>query len=147
MDLGKLRNQLDQIDERIVELYEERMEICSRVADYKIETGKKVLDKAREEEKLRKVRSLAHNEFNAHGIQELFEQIMSMSRKLQYNKLTEEGVGGRLPFIGVDKLDTENARVVFQGAEGAYSQMAMIRRGTCGLCSPADRELHGGDRQ
>ena len=127
MDLGKLRNQLDQIDERIVELYEERMEICSRVADYKIETGKKVLDKAREEEKLRKVRSLAHNEFNAHGIQELFEQIMSMSRKLQYNKLTKEGVGGRLPFIGVDKLDTENARVVFQGAEGAYSQMAMIR--------------------
>ncbi len=127
MDLLELRSKLDCIDEQIVELYEERMEICSQVADYKIATGKKVLDKTREEEKLRKVRSLAHNEFNAHGIQELFEQIMSMSRKLQYNKLTREGVGGRLPFIGVDKLDTKNARVVFQGAEGAYSQMAMIR--------------------
>ena len=127
MDLLELRSKLDCIDEQIVELYEERMEICSQVADYKIETGKKVLDKTREEEKLRKVRSLAHNEFNAHGIQELFEQIMSMSRKLQYNKLTREGVGGRLPFIGVDKLDTKNARVVFQGAEGAYSQMAMMQ--------------------
>ncbi len=127
MDLLELRGKLDRIDERIVELYEERMEICSQVADYKIETGKKVLDKAREEEKLRRVRSLAHNDFNAHGIQELFEQIMSMSRKLQYNKLSEEGVGGRLPFIGVDELDTKNARVVFQGAEGAYSQMAMIK--------------------
>ena len=127
MDLSELRGKLDRIDEQIVELYEERMDICSQVADYKIETGKKVLDKTREEEKLRRVRSLAHNEFNAHGIQELFEQIMSMSRKLQYNKLTKEGVGGRLPFIGVDKLDTRNARVVFQGAEGAYSQMAMIR--------------------
>ena len=127
MDLSELRGKLDRIDEQIVELYEERMEICSQVADYKIETGKKVLDKTREEEKLRRVRSLAHNEFNAHGVQELFEQIMSMSRKLQYNKLTKEGVGGRLPFIGVDKLDTRNARVVFQGAEGAYSQMAMIR--------------------
>ena len=126
MDLTELRGKLDCIDEQIVNLYEERMEICSRVADYKIETGKKVLDKTREEEKLRKVRSLAHNEFNAHGIQELFEQIMSMSRKLQYNKLTESGVGGRLPFIGVDRLDVEQARVVFQGAEGAYSQMAMI---------------------
>ena len=97
------------------------------MADYKIETGKKVLDKTREEEKLRKVRSLAHNEFNAHGVQELFEQIMSMSRKLQYNKLTATGVGGRLPFIGVDRLDVEASRVVFQGAEGAYSQMAMIK--------------------
>lgn len=127
MNLLELRDQLDRIDEQIVELYEERMDICSQVADYKIETGKKVLDKTREEEKLRKVRSLAHNEFNAHGVQELFEQIMSMSRKLQYNKLTREGVGGRLPFIGVDELDVRNARVVFQGAEGAYSQMAMIR--------------------
>lgn len=127
MDLLELRRKLDRIDELIVELYEERMEICSQVADYKIETGKKVLDKTREEEKLRKVRSLAHNEFNAHGIQELFEQIMSMSRKLQYNRLTREGVGGRLPFIDVDQLEVQKARVVFQGAEGAYSQMAMLK--------------------
>ena len=127
MDLAELRGQLDQIDEKIVQLYEERMEICSQVADYKIETGKKVLDKAREEEKLTKVRSLTHSEFNAHGVQELFEQIMAMSRKLQYNKLSEQGACGKLPFIGVDKLDKEQARVVFQGAEGAYSQIAMMR--------------------
>lgn len=127
MDLAQLRGQLDQIDERIVELYEERMEICSKVADYKIETGKKVLDKAREEEKLRKVRSLAHSEFNAYGVQELFEQIMAMSRKLQYSKLSQQGAYGKLPFIAVDSLETGQARVVFQGAEGAYSQLAMER--------------------
>ena len=127
MDLAELRVQLDAIDEKIVALYEERMAISSQVADYKIETGKKVFDKSREAEKLEKVRSLTHNPFNAHGVQELFEQIMSMSRKLQYNKLAEAGTLGRLPFIGVDKLETEQTRVVFQGAEGAYSQMAMIR--------------------
>ena len=44
------------------------MEICSQVADYKIETGKKVLDKTREEEKLRKVRSLAHNDRHCTGV-------------------------------------------------------------------------------
>lgn len=127
MDLLELRGKLDQIDEKIVALYEERMEISSQVADYKIETGKKVLDKAREEEKLAKVRALTHNAFNAHGVQELFEQIMSMSRKLQYNKLVQAGSLGRLPFIGVDRLETEQARVVFQGAEGAYSHLAMQR--------------------
>lgn len=127
MDLSDLREKLDRIDEQIVRLYEERMDICSQVADYKIESGKKVLDKSREEEKLRAVRSMTHNEFNGHGVQELFEQIMSMSRKLQYNKLAQQGVYGKLPFIGVDKLDVQKARVVFQGAEGAYSQMAMMR--------------------
>ena len=123
----KLREELDRIDGQIVKLYEERMEYCSQVADYKIETGRNVLDKAREEEKLRKVRALVHNECNVHGVQELFEQIMSMSRKLQYSKLTAHGAGGRLPFIGVDALETDKARVVFQGAEGAYSQMAMMQ--------------------
>ncbi|MCM1423849.1 MAG: prephenate dehydratase [bacterium] len=127
MDLLELREKLDQIDEKIVALYEERMEISSLVADHKIETGKKVFDRAREEQKLEKVRALTHNAFNAHGVQELFEQIMSMSRKLQYNKLAEAGSIGRLPFIGVDRLETEAARVVFQGAEGAYSQLAMQR--------------------
>lgn len=125
MDLGKLREQIDEIDEQIVKLYEKRMEICSDVAAYKIETGKKVFDKTREEEKLRKVSSLTHNEFNSYGVKELFEQIMSMSRKLQYRLLAEKGQTGRLPFIGVDSLDTKKARVVFQGAEGAYSQAAM----------------------
>ena len=127
MDLLTLRGQLDEIDEQIVKLYEERMAICSKVADYKIETGKKVFDKTREEEKLQKVRSLAHNDFNAYGVQELFEQIMSMSRKLQYYKLAGAGALGRLPFIGVDSLEAEKSRVVFQGAEGSYSQMAMMR--------------------
>lgn len=98
MDLLTLRGQLDEIDEQIVKLYEERMAICSKVADYKIETGKKVFDKTREEEKPQKVRSLAHNDFNAYGVQELFEQIMSMSRKLQYYKLAGAGAPWQTAF-------------------------------------------------
>ncbi len=120
MDLMQLREQIDEIDSSIVELYERRMDISSQVADYKIETGKKVFDREREVEKLRKVKELTHNEFNAHGIQELFEQIMSVSRKLQYKKLAEKGSLGRLPFNGVDELELKEARGAFQGAEGAY---------------------------
>ncbi len=126
-DLTDLRQQIDEIDARIVELYEKRMEISGQVAQYKIETGKKVFDKAREEEKIRTVKALTHNDFNSHGIEELFEQIMSMSRKLQYRLLSEHGSSGKLPFIGVDSLSQGKARVVFQGAEGAYSQAAMIQ--------------------
>ena len=127
MDLLQLREQIDVIDRQIVELYEQRMDVSRQVAEYKIETGKKVFDKEREMQKLQKVKSMTHNEFNSLGVEELFEQIMSISRKLQYKLLTEKGSIGRLPFIEVDKLETENARVVWQGAEGAYSQMAMER--------------------
>ena len=45
---------------------------------------------------------------------------MSMSRKLQYQKLVEAGALGRLPFIQIDSLEKDTARVVFQGTEGAY---------------------------
>ncbi|MBQ4536527.1 MAG: prephenate dehydratase [Lachnospiraceae bacterium] len=127
MDLLDLRNQLDDIDANIVELYEKRMDICAQVAEYKIANGKKVLDRQREQEKLAKVKSLTHNEFNGKGVEELFEQIMSMSRKLQYQMLAENGSQGKLPFIGVDDLETGKARVVFQGAEGSYSQQAMMQ--------------------
>ena len=125
MDLLELRGRIDEIDQQIVALYEKRMEVSKQVAEYKIETGKRVFDKAREEEKIQKVKSLTHNDFNSHGIEELFEQIMCMSRKLQYQLISEHGGLNKLPFIKVDCLETQKARVVFQGAEGAYSQVAM----------------------
>ena len=127
MDLLELRNELDGIDKQIVELYEKRMNVCGQVAEYKIETGKRVFDKEREKQKLEAVREFTHNDFNAYGVTELFEQIMAMSRKLQYRLLAEHDSVGKLSFSKVDHFDTSKCRVVFQGAEGAYSQAAMIQ--------------------
>lgn len=124
-ELAELREQLDQIDDKIAELYEKRMEVCAQVGEYKIKAGKKVFDRQREKEKLADVASKVKGEFNRKGIQEVYQQLMSMSRKLQYQQLVSAGALGRLPFIPVDSLDKENARVVFQGTEGAYSQAAM----------------------
>ncbi len=125
MDLLELRNELDGIDRNIVELYEKRMAVCEQVAAYKIETGKRVFDKEREQQKLKAVSSMTHNEFNAYGVTELFEQIMSMSRKLQYRLLAENDRAGKLAFLEMPEIDKKKCRVVFQGAEGAYSQAAM----------------------
>ncbi|MBO5622004.1 MAG: chorismate mutase, partial [Butyrivibrio sp.] len=124
MDLTYLREQIDEIDSQLVKLFEDRMEVSSQIADFKIENGKKVYDKEREMEKIRKVKSLTHSDFNSKGIAELFSQIMSMSRMLQYQKLSQKGASLRLPFIRIETLDKENCRVCYQGAEGAYSEMA-----------------------
>ncbi len=124
-DLLELRDQIDEIDREIVRLFEERMDISREVAEFKIANGKKVFDKDREHAKLNTLTGLAHNDFNRHGIKELFQQIMSMSRKLQYQLLAQNGAAGRLPFIAVDDIERRNIRVVYQGVEGAYSHAAM----------------------
>ena len=124
-DLLELREEIDKVDKQIVALFEERMQISEDVAKYKIANGKKVFDKDRERSKLETLKVLADNDFNRHGIEELFQQIMSMSRKLQYQLLAENGAAGRLPFIAVDDIARENVRVVYQGVEGAYSHAAM----------------------
>ena len=126
-DLLELRDEIDVIDRQIVELFERRMAVSEEVAEYKISTGKKVFDKERERSKIETLTAMAHNDFNRHGIEELFSQIMSMSRKKQYQLLARHGVAGRLPFIAVDEIEKDHVRVVFQGVEGAYSHAAMCR--------------------
>lgn len=123
--LEELRLQLDEIDGQIVELYEKRMKVCGEVGELKVKEGSKVFDRQRERDKLLDVASKVSGNFNKKGIQELYEQLMSMSRKLQYRLLAEAGALGRLPFIEVDSLDKHEARIVFQGVEGAYSEAAM----------------------
>ena len=44
-DLLELREEIDRIDKQMVELFEKRMQVCGQVAEYKIETGKKVFDR------------------------------------------------------------------------------------------------------
>lgn len=124
-DLLELRNEIDQIDKQMVDLYQRRMQIAAEVAEYKIETGKKVFDKEREESKLASLTGFGNSEFNKHGIRELFEQIMAMSRKRQYQLMTEHGIYEKPDFKEVDRLDYKKARIVFQGTEGAYTQLAL----------------------
>lgn len=125
--LEVLRKKLDSIDDQIAALYEQRMKVCGEVGEYKVKAGRKVFDRQREKEKLADVASKVSGDFNKKGIQELYQQLMSMSRKLQYQQLVEAGALGRLPFIRINDLDKDNARVVFQGTEGAYSQAAMYQ--------------------
>ena len=124
-DLKKIREEIDEIDSRIVSLYEERMRRTTEVAEYKISVGKQVLDKEREKEKLAKVKGLVQEEENRYGVGELFEQIMAMSRKRQYQLLNQYGQGQKLGFVQVEQLPFTAHKVVYQGTEGAYSQLAM----------------------
>ncbi len=127
VDLQESRKQIDEIDSKIVELFEKRMTVAGNVADYKIATGKPVFDKEREESKIKTLTDITKDSFNKKCVAELFSQIMAMSRKLQYGKLESSSENSRLePYEVIDAIPTDNVRVVYQGIPGAYSHEAMI---------------------
>lgn len=124
-DLLEIREEIDGIDQKIVELYKERMKLTSEVAVYKIATGKRVLDRERELSKLNTLEAFAEDDFSKHGIRALFEQIMATSRRKQYQLLTENGKGEELDFTEIKEIPKEQIRVVYQGVEGAYAHLAL----------------------
>ncbi len=141
IDLSESRKEIDDIDRQLAALFEKRMKVSGDVAEYKRSTGMPVLDKGREKAKLETLKAMASDDFNRHGIEELFIQIMSMSRKLQYAKL-HSSLGET--FRRVDSLDKQNAAISFFGEKGSYSEQAMkeyFGEGAVGEPSASFREV------
>ena len=66
-DMKKLREMIDNIDDRILRLYEERMDVVRSIGEYKMEKGLPVYDAAREDAKLEKVFADVKNKDYADG--------------------------------------------------------------------------------
>lgn len=124
LDLGKIRDEIDVIDRQLVDLFEERMKLCKEVAEFKIETGKKVLDTERENQKLQAISAMVKNPENVHAIDDIFSQIMANSRKVQYMLLEKMGQTLREPYEAVDAVNKTDCKVVYQGVPGAYAYTA-----------------------
>ena len=131
LDLNEIRSEIDVTDKQIVELFEKRMKLCEEVADYKIANGKEVLDVIREKQKIDKVTSLTSNEFNKKCVEELFKQLMAMSRKKQYQMLASYNIKDRIDevisFEQIEDLKENNPKVVYQGLPGAYAHDAVCQ--------------------
>lgn len=125
-DLQEIRQRIDKIDKELVSLFEERMDCAKAVADYKRGKGMAIYDKAREDSKLAALSAMVEGRFLKRSIKELFTQIMSISRKYQYQLLGTRDRYIENYFHQVDELEFyEDTRVVYQGVEGAYQQMAV----------------------
>lgn len=127
LDLVKIRQDLDSIDAQIVALYKERMEKAAEVAEYKMATGKSVLDMQREREKLEAVKALVDKDFEKVAVEELYKQIMTVSRRYQYTLLNKHNLVDRMDFLEMDTLPDfgkKQMNIVYQGLEGAYSSIA-----------------------
>lgn len=127
MDLLEIRDKIDSVDKKILDLFEERMKLCRDVAEFKIENNRQVLDPEREKQKIEKIMQLTKDEAYKQGAGELFRQIMAMSRKMQYKMLAEHEIRKEAEFKEVQHINKECVKVVYQGVEGAYAHEAALR--------------------
>ncbi len=126
-DLSITRKEIDAVDQEIVRLLEKRMDLALEVAKYKMSTGKPIYDRQRELEKLEKLGSLASTEFNSKGVQELFLQIMSVSRRYQYQVIGDPDNEIGKKFSKVDGFQySKDTKVVYAGVPGAFAQQALV---------------------
>ena len=83
MDLKSIRQEIDQIDNQIVKLLEERMHLVEGVVAYKKASGKPILDTKREEVIFEKVRNRVEEQRYQETIVATFSDILKRSRDYQ----------------------------------------------------------------
>jgi chorismate mutase/prephenate dehydratase len=126
MDLQELRKQIDEIDDGLVRLFQQRMDVSAEIARFKKENNLPVHDPAREREKLYDL-SFKVNQGRESYITALYYLLFELSRADQERilnqtcELTEQ--------IQKSIRDTEwmfpsRTVIACQGTEGSYSQLA-----------------------
>ncbi len=121
MDLLELRKEIDDIDEEIIPLLQQRMDVSRQVAEYKAERGIPVLNAEREQEILDDIHHRCGDDGDT--IATVFSGIMDASREVQHKMI--DG-GGELrdtvkdAVVGRDFLQT-GGNVACAGVEGSFT--------------------------
>jgi chorismate mutase/prephenate dehydratase len=114
-DLASLREQIEVVDRKIIELIAERLRIVEGVIEAKLANASPFRDREREESLIARLRAIAVEVgVDAHQIERLYRVVMDMSVAHQ-----EQAVRDR---------EDVPLRVTYQGVEGSYSHLAAQRR-------------------
>lgn len=129
-DLDYLRAEIDRVDRQILDLYEQRMELCLDVGRYKKAKNLPVVNLEREKEVVDQKLELLKNQGNRAGIVALYELLMDQSRNAQSLLLEEQSqnesyLAFKKAMAGIQQpmIDPD---VVYQGEPGAYGEEAAI---------------------
>ena len=126
MELKDLRMEIDKIDDQLVQLFNQRMDIAARIADYKKANNLPILVPSREREKLQDVAQKAGIEMENYA-RVLYSMIFELSRSYQSkHNLSKTTLHDQImdAIENTPKLFPGAPMVACQGVEGAYSQIA-----------------------
>ncbi len=122
--LLEIREEIDAIDEKLLPLFLSRMQCSERVAALKEQANAPVLNPAREQEILDRVREKA-GEYGGSAVS-FYSAIMSISRARQHQMLTRESELREMVQTAARFMRRTGVRALCQGVPGAYSHKAAL---------------------
>jgi len=114
-DISISREAIDRIDSQIVRLFEERMLVSRDVALYKQAHHQEILNPERERIVLKSRAAQLQDHSFDQGLVELFETLMSLSRREQFRFLDARLNAQNIAYMGVPGAFSESAVVGFFG--------------------------------
>lgn len=133
MDIEELRKRIDEVDEKLIELFEERMSIVLEIAEYKRKNGKNVYDAEREALVIKKGLDRLKNLSLSESTEKFLGTLMKISREAQDKIMLE---CGRFP-------EGTKIKAGFPGISGSFSEQALINYFGDNVDAVAIREFEG----
>lgn len=119
-DLEQCRQEIDEIDEQLMQLFEQRMHVVKDVVLYKLENHKQIFQPDREQIVLDKnVARIKDEKLKSYALSFL-QDMMDVSKSYQSSFIPLE-----TKYL-MEKPKKENIVVGYQGVEGAFSHQAML---------------------
>ncbi|MEE1003462.1 MAG: prephenate dehydratase [Acutalibacteraceae bacterium] len=126
MNLDELRAEIDKIDDQLIKLFQDRMEVASKIGQYKKDNGLPVLNSQREREILNEVADKSKPEMKSY-LRVLYSLLFELSRSYQekiFKKHSELYDNISQSISNTNNLFPTDSVVACQGVEGSYSQIA-----------------------
>ena len=124
-DIKELRQEINEIDKEMAQLFERRMGIAKEIANYKLANGLNIFDAKREEEVIAQNLSLISDENIKHYYVNFIKSVMNESKKYQSLvfdglKVAYSGVPGAFAYIAAKRMYPKATYVAYSSFEAAY---------------------------
>lgn len=124
-NLDDYRAEIDSIDKELAKLFEKRMNVVLKVAQYKKDNKMEIFQNGREDQVLDKAVNNLENKDYTKEIREFFNSTMEISRGLQKRKI--EGVKS-INEIDIHTSDISvKGKLGYPGVSGAFSEEALLK--------------------
>ena len=124
-ELTDIRLEINDIDKKMAELFEQRMVLAKEIADYKLAHGLSLVDSKREEEVIRKNLEFIRDEKVKSYYVNFIKDVMNESKKYQSLimsgiKVAYSGVPGAFSYIAAKRSYPEGNYISYPDFESAY---------------------------
>lgn len=123
-DLDKYRSEIDKIDNEMAKLFEKRMNMVLKVADYKKKNNINIFHKNREDEVIKKAISNIENKDYSEEVTKFFISMMEISKGKQKKVLSSE----KEEYFKCNRAEIDKSKKIgYQGVQGSFSEEAAIK--------------------